>query len=173
MVKKQISDLTVETLEKHHKRADFSCGEDALDRYIKQQASQDQKRRISAPFILVDKIKSQIAGYYTLSMTSIALNDIPEKTAKKLPKYPLIPAVLLGRLAIDERYKGKKLGEYLLLDAMKRSLDNSSEVAAYCLVVDAKDDKAKSFYKKYGFIEMVDNKYRLFIPMKTIEILKL
>lgn len=173
MSKKQISDFTVEPLAKHHDRSEFNCGEDALDRYIKQQAGQDQKRRISAPFILVDNINSQIAGYYTLSMTSVALNDIPEKTAKKLPRYPLIPAVLLGRLAIDQRHKGMRLGEYLLLDAMKRSLDNSIEVAAYCMVVDAKNDMARSFYRKYGFIELTDNKYQLFIPMITIELLKL
>lgn len=169
MTRKKSSEFTIETLQKHHDRSSFSCGIDELDNYLKHQAGQDHRRRVSAPFVLLDQNTSDIAGYYTLAMTGINLKDIPEKLAKKLPRYPVIPAVLLGRLAVDNRYQNRKLGEYLLVDAMKRSLDHSSDIAAFCFVVDAINDQAKSFYKKYEFIEMPRYKNRLYLPLNTIE----
>jgi GNAT superfamily N-acetyltransferase len=159
--------FVIELLGDHHKRECFSCGNEELDRYFHLQAGQDLKRHISAPFVLIDRTTGGIAGFYTLSMTSVGLKDLPENIIRKLPKYPYIPAVLLGRLAIDVKYRGKRLGEYLLMDALHKSLKN--EIAAYCIVVDARDENAVAFYKKYGFIQFPDHRNRLFLPMKTIE----
>jgi predicted GNAT family N-acyltransferase len=89
--------------------------------------------------------------------------------AKKLPKYPLVPATLLGRLAVDVRLRGKGAGEHLLMDALRRALEASREVASVAVVVDAKDDSAVSFYRRYGFIGFADQPRRLFLPMAVIE----
>jgi predicted GNAT family N-acyltransferase len=166
-VKKQPEfNFTIERLKKSHRREDFSCGDDALDRYIRQQAGQDQKKNVAATLVLIDLDSGAIAGYYTLSMNCVLLKDLPEDIRKHLPRYPDIPAALLGRLAVDSRYKGRGLGEHLLMDAMKRCLD--SEIAVFCLIVDAYEDAVK-FYASYGFIELPGHANRLFLPMKTIE----
>jgi GNAT superfamily N-acetyltransferase len=160
-------EFVIEPLRKQHRREGFSCGNDDLDRYLHLQAGQDSKRHIAAPFVLVNVVTGDIAGFYTLSMSSVGLKDLPGNIIRKLPKYPYIPAVLLGRLAVDLKYRGKRLGEYLLMDALDKSLSN--EIAAYCIVVDAKDESAVAFYKKYGFIQFSDCQNRLFLPMKTVE----
>lgn len=156
----------IERLKKSHRRERFSCGDDALDRYIRRQAGQDQKKNVAATFVLIDRDSGAIAGFYTLSMNSVHLNDLPEETRKHLPRYPDVPAALLGRLAVDSRYKGRGLGGHLLIDAMKRCLDN--EIAVFCLIVDAYKDAAK-FYADYGFMELPGHANRMFLPMKTIE----
>lgn len=158
--------FTIERLKKSHKREGFSCGDDALDRYIRQQAGQDQKKNVAATFVLIDRDSGAIAGFYTLSMNSVLLKDLPEEMRKHLPRYPDIPAALLGRLAVDSNYMGRKLGELLLMDSMKRCLDN--EIAVFCLIVYAYDDAVK-FYASYGFMELPGHTNRLFLPMKTIE----
>jgi predicted GNAT family N-acyltransferase len=106
-----------------------------------------------------------VLGYYTLSAFSVDVGAWPEAVARKLPKYPLIPATLLGRLAVDGLLRGKGAGEHLLMDALRRSFDASSEVASMAVVVDAKDDKAVSFYRRYGFIRFAGQEGRLFLPM--------
>jgi ribosomal protein S18 acetylase RimI-like enzyme len=110
----------------------------------------------------------EIAGYYTLAGYSVSPGELPPNVAKKLPRYPQIPAAMLGRLAIAEKYKGQGLGEHLLLDAMKRSLDQSRVMGLFALFVDAKDDNAADFYRRYEFIPLPTNPLRLFLPMKTI-----
>jgi predicted GNAT family N-acyltransferase len=157
--------LVIEPLAKHHDRADFACGDAELDRYIKEQASQDVKRRVARVFVAASK--NRVIGFYSLSATSISRDNLPEDVAKKLPRYP-VPAVLLGRLARDSSYHGRKLGEALLVNAMKRALLASHEVAMYALVVDAKNDRAKAFYQTYGFIALQDSPMRLFLPFDTI-----
>ncbi|HAA30222.1 MAG TPA: GNAT family N-acetyltransferase [Cyanobacteria bacterium UBA8553] len=160
-------DYLIEPLGSHHNRAVFSCGVEPLDVYFKRQAGQEARKRIAAPFVLIDKNSNTIAGYYTLSSIGINLGDLPPEITKKLPKYPLLPATLLGRLAVDKNYQGKKLGETLLLDALYRSLKN--EIASMAVVVDAKDDKARTFYEHYGFIRFPVFSYRLFLTMTTID----
>lgn len=150
-------------------RAAFSCGEEALDKYFKNQAGQDMRKRVAAVFVLIDKQKDSIAGYYSLSSTAVRLDDLPDKLAKRLPKYPLVPATLLGRLAVDANYRGQRLGEYLLVDALQRSLENSSKIASAAIVVDAKNEAVKKFYLRYGFIGFPDQPSRLFLPMATVE----
>ncbi|MGD9109079.1 MAG: GNAT family N-acetyltransferase [Gammaproteobacteria bacterium] len=154
--------------DKKHDKKGFSCGIEALDRYITQQAGQDKRRSVTATYILSKENHDAVLGYYTLSATSILLTDLPEKTIKKLPRYPTIPATLLGRLAVDNKYQGNRLGELLLVDALKRSLDISNSIASFSLVVNAKTESAIKFYQRYGFIQFPDHKTRLFLPMATI-----
>lgn len=156
----------MQPLGSHHNRVDFFCGVEPLDRYLHKQAGQDARKYFAAPFVLVDKISGRVAGYYTLSATSINIGDLPVEIAKKLPKYPVAPAILLGRLAVDQNYRAQGLGEILLMDAFERSL--RSGIAAMAVVVDAKDDQARSFYEHYEFIRFPDYPNRLFLPMTTI-----
>ncbi len=161
--------LVFEPLAKHHDRNAFSCGDKFLDRYLKKTASQDARRRITAPFVVVSKTDPQtVLGYYTLSSFGIVLGDLPANIAKKLPAYPVVPATLLGRLAVDQSHHGQGLGGILLIDALRRAFAQSSQIAAYAVVVDAIDQKAISFYKNYGFLPFPENPKRLFLPMKTI-----
>ena len=160
--------LKIGPLGKQHDRVVFSCGNDALDTYLKQRASQEAKKKIATTFVLVDSPASAIIGFYTLSAKSILLADLPDETARKLPKYPHVPATLLGRLAIDSRCQGRGYGELMLLDALRRALQATSAVASYAVVVDAINERAQSFYEQYEFCSFPDRKMRLFLPMKTI-----
>lgn len=163
----------VEPLSAHHDRASFSCGVEALDRYLHQQARQNVEQRVAAVFILVAVDSGEIAGYYTLSAGSVLLTDLPPAVAKRLPRYPQVPVVLLGRLAVARDRQGQGLGEVLLIDALRRALRQSHQVGAMAVVVDAKDDRLRAFYERYGFRCFEDDGYRLFLPMKTIEQLAL
>src|SRR5262245_20088290 len=159
----------IEPLGPHHDRVDFSCGADSLDRYLREQASQDARRSAAAPFALVSATEpNTVVGYYTLSSHSIDLGELPAHVAKKLPRYPLVPATLLGRLAVDRRYKGQGLGERLLMDALGRALTQSAQITAVAVTVDAIDDPAARFYPRFGFIPFPDRPDRLFLMMKTI-----
>ena len=157
----------IEPINPQHKRANFDCGIDVLNRYLKVQANQDKRKFVTAPFIAVREDNQEIIGYYTLSSTSIKLQDLPVNISKKLPKYPVLPAILLGRLAIDKNYQKSGWGKLLLMDALFRSLTN--EIAAMAVVVDAINEQASSFYQNYHFIPFNDYSNRLFLPMKTIK----
>lgn len=162
----------VEPIGKQHNRADFSCGHETLDHYLKQQATQDARRRVAAPFILTQESnRKAIVGYYTLSASGVYLEDLPDEIVKKLPAYPMVPVTLLGRLALDQRYRGQGIGEFLLIDALQRAFNQSSQIAAMAVVVDAIDEKAAGFYRHFGFIDFPDKPGRLFLPMKTIDAL--
>lgn len=150
-----------------HDRQSFSCGIHLLDEYLQKFAGQDLKNKVSACFILsADDV--QIRGYYTLATGSIPRKLVPEVLVKKLPRYKDLPVTLLGRLAIDQRFQGKGLGEFLLMDAMKRSLDASGSIGSYALMVDPIDDRVIRFYARYGFIRLA-NSVRMFLPMVTIQ----
>jgi GNAT superfamily N-acetyltransferase len=158
-----------QTLGRHHDRASFSCGVEPLDTYIRERALQDQDRRASVCWILPSNEDArQIRGYYTLSAYAVRLRDLPEPQARKLPKYPDVPCAILGRLAVDRRYRGQRLGEHLLLDAMAKVLTQSESIAAYALIVDAQDDTAAAFYTRCDFIAFPTNPRRLFLPVATI-----
>ena len=165
---KQRNDFRVEPLGKAHDRAAFSCGIDALDNYLKKQASQDVSKLVSVCFVLTPDGKT-VAGFYTLSQYSVDLVKLPEQVAIKLPKYPEVPATLLGRLATSEDFRSQKLGEFLLLDALNRSLQLSKQVASAAVIVDAKNEAARRFYEHFGFLSLPDTPNRLFLPMKTVE----
>jgi predicted GNAT family N-acyltransferase len=162
--------LIFEPLGKNHDRGAFSCGIEALDRYLKTQAAQDAKRYVAAVFVLVNEGEpDRILGYYTISATSVKLSELPLATTKKIPKYPNVPATLLGRLAVSDRCRGMGFGEFLLMDALRRSFEQSAQIASAAVVVDAKDEKGLGFYQHYGFTQFPDNQRRLFLSMKTIE----
>lgn len=161
-------DYVIEPLGSHHDRAAFSCGIVQLDTYLQRQATQDNRNDFAVPFALIDKNSGAVAGYYTLSSLHIDMGELPTEITRKLPRYPTAPAILLGRLAIDKKYQGRKLGEMLLMDALYRSLNSSHEIASMAVVVDAKDEKARSFYERYDFIQFPNSPLRLFLPMKSI-----
>lgn len=151
-----------------HDRTAFCCGVEALDVYFQRQAGQDARKYVAASFVLIDRSSGSIAGYYTLSSMSISAGDVPPEIKQKLkvPKYQVLPATLLGRLAVDRNYQGKGLGELLLMDALFRIW--RSEIATIAVVVDAKDESACRFYERYQFIRLSNYPNRLFLPMATI-----
>lgn len=159
----------VERLGSHHDRAAFSCGEESLDDYLRRRARQDDVRNIARVFVLSDAQDDRIAGYYTLSASAVQIEGLPSEVQRKLPRYPLVPVVLLGRLATDGRYQGQGLGEALLFDALRRAfVVGTQEIAATAVIVDALHDRARSFYERYGFLRFTDQENRLFLMMQTI-----
>lgn len=147
-----------------HDRAGFCCLSEPLNRYLREQVSQDIRRRVATCFVaLADE--QRIAGYYTLASASLFLADLPATTAKKLPRYPTVPVVRMGRLAVDQAYSGQGLGAALLADALARAA--RSEIAAYALMVDAKDAPAAAFYQHHGFVALADASRVLFLPLAT------
>lgn len=155
---------------KAHDRATFSCGAAELDRYIREQASQDVKRDVARVFVALAGGRDGIAGYYSLSATSFQRDSLPANQAKRLPRYP-VPAALLGRLAVDDGIKGQGLGAFLLMDALDRLLLATQTLAVHALIVEAKDGTAAAFYRKFGFLPFPDEERRLFLPMATIRTL--
>ena len=149
-----------------HEKAKFSCGKEMLDNYIQKQARQDVKAKVSACFILSDDNR-EIKGYYTLSNGSIPNAQLPESILKKLPRYQDLPVTLLGRLAVDNKFKGQQLGSKLLLDALKRSFDLSTKIGSMAVIVDPIDQDAVDFHAKFEFISLPDSG-RMFLPMATI-----
>ncbi len=152
-----------------HIRSSFCCGEESLDAYLHQQASQDLKKRVSTIFVLTDDPKMDVLGYYTLSSFTVDVATLEQSFAKRLPRYPALPATLLGRLAVDNYQKGKRFGELLLMDALKKSLDAAMQVASIAVVVDALNEKALNFYIKYGFKPFNQEPMKLYLPMKSVE----
>jgi ribosomal protein S18 acetylase RimI-like enzyme len=148
---------------KRHDRDGFDCGCDPLNRYFAQQVSQDVKRFITTCFVAVETATAQVAGYYTLSAGSVSLSDLPVAVARKLPRYPTVPIVRIGRLAVDADFQGRQLGAALLFDALNRSIE--AEIACFAAVVDAKEDHAVRFYEHHGFQKFVSKENVLFLPL--------
>ena len=145
-------------------RSRFNSGTPALDRYLREQASQDIRRRIAACFVALDG--ECIAGYYTLAAASVPLVGLPDDLRRKLPRYGMVPAFLMGRLAVDEAFKGRGLGGALLVNALRRAI--RSEIPAAVLLVDAKDEQAAAFYRHHGFIALADAPRTLFLPLDCV-----
>jgi GNAT superfamily N-acetyltransferase len=157
--------FSIEPLSPHHERKPFSCGVDALDRYLQTQATQDIRRHVANCFVAVPLGTSIIAGYYTLAAASIPLNELSEAQRRRLPKYPVLPAALVGRLAVDRQYAGRSLGSALLFDAIQRSA--RADPAVYALIVDAKDETAAAFYRHFGFSEFVSRPRTFFLALAS------
>lgn len=153
------------SLDAAHERITFNSGSEPLDRYLCEQVTQDIRRRVAACFVALADGK-RIAGYYTLASASLLLADLPPSTGKKLPRYPTVPAVRMGRLAVDQAFNGQGLGGALLADALDRAA--RSEIAAYAVVVDAKDATAAAFYRHHGFIALPSSPLTLFLPLATV-----
>jgi GNAT superfamily N-acetyltransferase len=163
--------ITTEILSQSHRKLkfDFRCGKEMLDTYLRTQASQDVRRKLSACFVSLHVETGLIQGYYTLSNNSIPLDIVPDSFKSQLPNsYHSIPTTLLGRLAVDQRFSGTGVGKMLLIDALKRSYEISKSIGSFAVVVDPLDEDAKNFYTKYGFILLPDSR-KMFLAMKTIE----
>ena len=152
-------------LDSRHDRSTFSSGSAPLDRYLRAQVNQDVRRRIAACFVALTD-EDRIAGYYTLASASLLLTDLPPATVKKLPRYPTVPTVRMGRLAVDRSFKGMGLGAALLVNALERAA--RSEIASYALMVDAKDEEAAAFYRHHGFLALPEAPRTLFLPLATV-----
>ncbi|HEY2386097.1 MAG TPA: GNAT family N-acetyltransferase [Candidatus Binatia bacterium] len=161
----------IEPLAARHDRANFSCGQQALDAYLRERARREMANHTAAVFVAVPTNEPHvIAGYYTLSSMTVDAAALPARTARKLPRYPMLPATLLGRLAVTQQHQGRGLGEHLLIDALGRSLATTASVVSVAVVVDPVDDRARAFYAKYQFIALADRPSRLFLSMGTIEL---
>lgn len=155
-------------ISKKHDRNRFDCEIEPLNDYLKKFARQNHENDISLTIVATDEDDSKtVLGYYSVSSGEVAFDDLPAGISKKLPKYP-VPIMRIGRLAVDKTQKGKGLGTGLLVDALQRALAAADIIGVFAIVVDAKNDAAKSFYKKYGFIEFKDKPMVLFIAIETI-----
>lgn len=151
-------------LQSSHDRTQFKSGSEPLDSYFSQQVSQDVRRRVAACYVALTH-DQRIAGFYTLASTALLLSELPEKLGKKLPRYPSVPAVRMGRLAVDQDFKGLGLGGALLADALDRAI--RAKIAVYALVVDAKDESAAAFYRHHGLMALPSQPMTLFLPLAT------
>lgn len=160
--------LTIERLSNHHDRSEFDCGVGELNVYLQKYANQHQRKGVGRTYVATEQNDERVLGYYTISANAVDFDTISENLAR----HP-IPVALIGRLAVDISARGRGLGENLLLHGL-RSAQRVAEIAGvYAVVVDALDQKAKSFYLKYGFKELADDHLHLYLPMRTINKLKL
>ncbi len=156
-------------LDPKYNRVEFSSGNELLDNYFRRQARQDVKRKLAACFVIIDEKSGKISGFYTLSSAGIAQRFVPDSFRKKLPKsYNTLPAILIGRFAVDIEFQGSGIGKLLLIDALKRCHNTSDYIGAFAVIVDPIDMEAEKFYEKHGFIKLPDSG-KMFLPMKTIE----
>jgi GNAT superfamily N-acetyltransferase len=158
----------LEPLGKHHDRAEFTCGVEILESYLKTQASQDMRRKANAVFVLVPQDSPhRIAGYFTLCAYGLAPGTIPDAARKYIPRYPVVSATLIGRLAVSTSFQGQRLGSLLLAEALRKAYENSAIVGSSMVVVDAIDERAVRFYLAHGFIKLPES-MRLVLPLPTI-----
>jgi len=162
-------DLRIEALAPHHDREAFSCGVDSLDRYFRTQAGQDVRRRANGVFVLVAaEALETVLGYYTLCATSLPQGDVPAAARKRVPRYPVVSATLLGRLAVSLTRQGEGLGSLLLADAVQRAYTSAETIGSSMVVVDSLNERAAAFYESFGFQPLPESP-RLVLPMSSIE----
>jgi predicted GNAT family N-acyltransferase len=162
--------MVFEPLADYHDRAGFSCGIEELDKYFHKYARQNMEKGVAAVFVLVRRRGSkEVLGFYTLSATALDAGKLPKEFLKKLPRYQHLPATLIGRLARSADLPGKGIGEKLLANAIRRCVKNSEIIGSLAVVVDAKDDRVKMWYLKYGFQELKDQPNRLFLPLESLK----
>ncbi len=157
----------VDPLGKAHDRSSFSCGKPSLDKFIRELASQYERRDMGRTFVATSPSEQVVLGYYTLAAGAVAFENLPAQVSHKLPKH-VIPVVHLGRLAVDQQARGQGLGKFLLMDALNRSQRISENAGIFAVEVYALDDDAREFYLKYGFTSLADDVYHLYLPMKMI-----
>jgi predicted GNAT family N-acyltransferase len=166
MTKRPSEDLCIVVLGEEHDRSGFTCGVESLDRYLKTQASQDVRRKGNAVFILSELCQpNRILGYYTLCAMAISQGDVPVTARKHVPRYPLVSATLIGRLAVATDRQGQRLGAILLADALQRAFESASTVGSSMVIVDAMDEPAAGFYAAHGFVRLPES-LRLVLPMR-------
>lgn len=158
----------ISPLTKAHERKSFDCGHEDLNRYLREQARQDAEKRVAAPFVLTQPGDPKVLGFYTLSSSIIPVDELSQDLMKRLPRYGQLPVTLLGRLAVDRSAGGQGVGEFLLVDALRRSLEAAQQIAAMVVIVDAKNERAESFYRHFDFQPFQQTPLRLFLPMAQI-----
>lgn len=163
-----MTEWAIERLERGHIRDAFSSGKPPLDEFIQRLVSQYEKRNLGRTYVAVRPGEKQVRGYYTLASGSVAFQNLPDPSARKLPKHP-VPVILLARLAVDQSVQGRGWGEGLLLDALQRCAGLADQLGVPAIEVDAIDQQAKAFYEKYGFVPLVDAELHLFLPVATIK----
>lgn len=157
-------EFLVEPLRKEHQRFEFDCGIESLNMFLKNFARQNDEKGLSRTFVAVRSGDSAIHGYYSLSSGSISFEQVPEK----LPRYP-IPTAHIGRLAVDRSSQGLGLGEFLLIDALRRIVNVADDLGIFAVELHAINESAKEFYLKYGFTELNDDPFHVHLPVKTIK----
>ncbi|HEY5039013.1 MAG TPA: GNAT family N-acetyltransferase [bacterium] len=186
-------EIDIQPISRHLDLGSFDCGASALNDYLRKYARQNHDRNISKTFVAMEKGGAgsrlepaqpgrvsrhetsaqgdrKVLGFYTLVASEIDAKTIPTTHSKNLPRYP-VPAVRIGRLAVDKHHQGQGIGEDLLWDALDKANRLSEEVGIYAVVVDAKDEKAVQFYHKYGFVPLSNNPKTLFLPVETVKVL--
>lgn len=158
--------FVVAPLAAEHDRNSFACGVAALDRYLKTQATQDGRRYVANTFVISPAGSRTIAGFYTLAAAAILSDGLPPEMRARLPRYERLPAALVGRLAVDTRFRSRGLGRALVFDALERAM--RSDPAVFALLVEAKDEAAAEFYRRNEFRPLVDEPLRLFLPLATV-----
>jgi predicted GNAT family N-acyltransferase len=162
-------DLAIALLGDAHDRAGFTCGIESLDRYLQTQAGQDVRRRANGVFVLTERAApDRVLGYYSLCATALPPGEVPEAARKHIPRYPLVSATLIGRLAVASDRQGQRLGAVLVADALRRALASAETVGSSMVVVDALDDGAAAFYAAHGFVRLPESQ-RLVLPMRLVE----
>ena len=163
--------FVIEPLAKAHKRSDFACGSDRIDSYFRETVSQDVKRKYATCFVAKEITTGRVAGFYTLSSSTVPLTEVPEALARKLPRYPSVPAVLIGWLGRHIDFAGHGLGEALLVDAIKTVA--AASIGAHAVFADAIDDKAAGFYASFGFTPLIERPLTLYLPVTASLVAKL
>jgi GNAT superfamily N-acetyltransferase len=163
-----MKDWVVEPLGPQHRRDQFACGVTALDRYLQTLASQDIRRNVAAVYVLRRPDETEVLGYYTLSAFALERDELPDDARRKLPAHERLPALLLGRLAIDQRLRGAGWGGWLLADALGRCLSVSEQIGAVFVIVHASDDSVLPFYQRFGFEPLLDHPWHLYLPLVTV-----
>jgi ribosomal protein S18 acetylase RimI-like enzyme len=157
--------FAIEPLSKAHDRSGFACGNDRIDAYFRKTVSQDVERKYATCFVACELATGRVAGFYTLSSSSVPLTEVPEGLAKKLPRYPTVPAVLIGWLARHSDFQGCNLGGVLLFDAIKTVA--AAQIGAHAIFADAIDDNAAGFYAAFGFMPLIERPRTLYLPVAT------
>jgi len=156
--------IVIEKLSSHHNRRDFDCGVEDLNAYLRRYSGQHERKGMGRTYVATEENDTHVLGYYTISSSAVAFDVVPEN----LPRHP-VPVALVGRLAVDNIARGQRLGETLLIHALRSAQLAAKIVGIYAVVVDALDESARRFYLNYGFNELTDDRLHLYLPMKAIE----
>ena len=169
MVDDDASNWVVASLGSHHQIDEFDCGTPSLDEFLKKYAKQHRRRGLAQTYVAVSPSNPEVLGYYSIANGAVHPERLSPPSARGLPSRQPIPVVLLARLAVASAVQGKGLGEFLLLDAMERTLRVSGEIGIAAMAVHALNEGAMRFYRRYGFASMKDDKLHLFLSIKAIQ----
>lgn len=164
---KQSKSLSIVRLEKTHRKNDFDCGVEELNKFLSRYAGQNARKGISVTYVATPEGSSEILGFYSISNGEVAHADLPESEAQKLPRYP-VPVVRIGRLATSVEARGQGIGKLLLIDVLRKTLRLSDEIGIRAVEVTAKSPEARAFYSQYGFVQLADDGLHLYLALGTI-----